>query len=203
MAINDWCDKNNKPEIHFPASFVNFCICIYNLRISYQSQEISLVNNDVSGDFCHAKYIPNLVALHACLLFGYLFMSTGQTFGDCPSPGNFEPIARARQQYVQFLWNQTSTPSLAHPYYLPVLQFQEPPTDPSDFTQSLPNCLNGGVFNSGGSCKKTRLTTTSAITFMAISRSIPRSVSASVSCLCIFYLANAALTTLTWSLGTS
>jgi hypothetical protein len=83
MAINDWCNKSHEPAIHFPASFLNFCIWIYNLRISYPASEIYLVDDDVSGAFRHAKYHPNLVALHSCFLFGYLFMSTGQTFGDC------------------------------------------------------------------------------------------------------------------------
>jgi hypothetical protein len=104
----------------------------------------------ISGAFRHAKYNPNLVALHACLLFGFLFMSTGQTFGNCSSPANFEPIARARQKYAQFLWSQATTLSLARPY-LPKLQFQPQPTDPNVFTQSTPASLNQGVFNLDGS----------------------------------------------------
>jgi hypothetical protein len=150
MAINDWCDKSNEPDIHFPVSFLNFCVWIYNLRISYPTRELYLVDDDVSGAFRHAKYNPNLVALHACLLFGFLFMSTGQTFGDCSSPANFEPIARARQQYAQFLWSQATTLHLARTY-LPKLQFQPQPTDPNVFTQSTPDSLNQGVFNSDGS----------------------------------------------------
>jgi hypothetical protein len=150
MAINDWCDKSNEPDIYFPASFLNFCVWIYNLRISYPMCELYLVDDDVSGAFRHAKYNPNLVALHACLLFGFLFMSTGQTFGDCSSPANFEPIARARQQYAQFLWSQKTTLSLARPY-LPKLQFQPHPTDSSVFTQATPDSLNQGVFNPDGS----------------------------------------------------
>jgi hypothetical protein len=132
MAINDWVDPLNEPAIHFPQSFLKFCIWIYNLRISYPYQEIYLVDDDVSGAFRHAKYNPNLVALHACLLFGFLFMSTGQTFGDSTSPANFEPLARARQQYAQYLWQQADTLLRAAPY-MPVLQFQAPPSDLSVF----------------------------------------------------------------------
>jgi hypothetical protein len=150
MDINDWCDKSNEPDIHFPASFLNFCVWIYNLRIFYPTQELYLVDDDVSGAFCHAKYNPNLVALHACLLFGFLFMSTGQTFGDCSSPVNFEPITCARQQYAQLLWLQPTTLRLDRPY-LPNLQLQSQPTDPNVFTQSTPDSLNQGVFNPDGS----------------------------------------------------
>jgi hypothetical protein len=150
MAINDWMDPSNEPAIHFPHSFNNFCIWIYNLRISYPNEEIYLIDDDVSGAFRHVKYNPNLVALHACILFGFLFMSTGQTFGNSPSPGNFEPLARARQQYAQFLWAQADTLLRAAPY-MPSIQFQAPPIDPSVFLQSTADSLNMGVFNCDGS----------------------------------------------------
>jgi hypothetical protein len=132
-----------------------FCIWIYNLCISYPHLEIyliddDLVDDDVSGAFRHAEYNPNLVASHSCILFGYLFMSTGQTFGDSPSPANFEPIARARQQYTQYLWAQPDTLDLASPY-LPELQFQQPPSDTSIFFQSTRDLMNQGVFNPDGS----------------------------------------------------
>jgi hypothetical protein len=45
MAINDWCDKSNEPDIHFPVSFLNFCVWIYNLRISYPTRELYLVDD--------------------------------------------------------------------------------------------------------------------------------------------------------------
>ncbi len=150
MAINDWVDPHNEPAIHFPKSFLKFCIWIYNLRISYPYLEIYLVDDDVSGAFRHAKYNPNLVALHACLLFGFLFMSTGQTFGDSTSPANFEPVARARQQYAQYLWQQADTLLRAAPY-MPTLQFQAPPADSRVFFQSTPDSLNTGVFHLDGS----------------------------------------------------
>jgi hypothetical protein len=35
MAINDWVDTHNEPDIHFPKSFLHFCIWTYNLRTSY------------------------------------------------------------------------------------------------------------------------------------------------------------------------
>jgi hypothetical protein len=149
MAINDWVDPANEPEIHFPKSFLALCIWLYNLRISYPDQEIYVADDDVSGAFRHGKYHPNLVALHACVLFGFLFMSTGQTFGDSPSPANFEPMARARQQYAQYLWYQADT-LLRASKYMPVLQFQAPPSDTSIFFQSTADSLNQGVFNRDG-----------------------------------------------------
>jgi hypothetical protein len=56
MAINDWVDPRNEPDIHFPESFLFFYVWIYNLRISYPHLEIYLIDDDVSGAFRHAKY---------------------------------------------------------------------------------------------------------------------------------------------------
>ena len=147
--MNDWVDPSNEPDIHFPKSFINFCIWLYNLRISYPTREIYVCDDDVSGAFRHSKYNPNLVALHACILFGFLFMSTGQTFGDSPSPANFEPIARGRQQYAMYLWHQADT-LLRAAKYMPSIKFQVPPANQVYFP-STADSLNQGVFNSDGS----------------------------------------------------
>jgi hypothetical protein len=152
MAINDWVDKANEPAIHFPLSFMKLCIWLYNLRISYPNEEIYLVDDDVSGAFRHAKYNPNLVVLHACILFGFINFSSGQTFGDTPSPANFEPFARARKQYAMYLWHQPDTVRLALPY-LPKIEFQPVPPSTFVFVQSTPDSLNQGVFNADGTRK--------------------------------------------------
>ena len=76
-------------------------------------------------------------------------MSTGQTFGDSPSPANFEPMARGRQQYAQHLWHQVDTLLLAAPC-VPRLRFQAPPTDPSIFFQPTADSFHTGVFDCHG-----------------------------------------------------
>jgi hypothetical protein len=152
MAINDWVDKANEPAIHFPLSFMKLCIWLYNVRISYPDEEIYLVDDDVSGAFRHAKYHPNLVVLHACILFGFIMFSTGQTFGDAPSPANFEPFARARQQCAMYLWHQKDALRLAAPY-LPKIEFQPAPPTALVFVKSTRDSLNQGVFNADGTRK--------------------------------------------------
>jgi hypothetical protein len=79
-----------------------------------------------------------------------IHVNHGQTFSDSPSPANFEPIARARQQHAQDLWQQANTLLRTAPY-MPKLQFQAPPTNSSVFFQSTPDSLNTGVFNLNGS----------------------------------------------------
>ncbi len=94
-AINDWTNKSNEPPIHFQTSFLKHCVWLWNMRITYPHTEIHPCDDDVAGAFRWNKYNPNLVAMHSYMLFGYLFMATGTTFGDNSSPKNWEPIARA------------------------------------------------------------------------------------------------------------
>ena len=143
FSINDWTSLCNEPILIFAGSKLKMMIWIWNLRISYPQQEIYPGDDDVSGAFRHSKYNPFLVALHSYLIYGYLVMATGQTFGDCASPSNWEPIARARQQFAMFLWTQADTLARAA-QYIPRLTFTEPPAD-SQYAQAATDSLNQGV----------------------------------------------------------
>jgi hypothetical protein len=138
MAINDYTSKTTEPEIVFPQAWINYLTWVWNLRITYPRDELYLGDGDVSGAFRQVKYNPNLVAMHAFLVFGVLFLSTGQTFGDCTSPANWEPVARNRQQKARYLWNQATT--LAHALkHLPTLHFAPAPLCPSPRHQPIPS----------------------------------------------------------------
>jgi hypothetical protein len=151
MAINDLTSKHTEPEIVFPQAWILYLTWIWNLRITYPREELYLGDDDVSGAFRQVKYNPNLVAMHAFLVFGVLFMSTGQTFGGCTSPANWEPVARNRQQYARFLWHQATTLMRAMKH-LPTLQFAAPPSTltVATFVQATPDSLNHGVLDNAG-----------------------------------------------------
>ena len=146
MAINNFTSKHSEPEIVFPLAWIRYLTWLWNLRITYPWLELYLGDDDVSGAFRQVKYNPNLVAMHAFLVFGVLFMSTGQTFGDCTSPANWEPVARNRQQYAQFLWRQVLTLAKGMKY-LPRLLFAPPPSSAvvATFAQATPDLLDTGV----------------------------------------------------------
>ena len=126
-GINDWTSKETEPPLHFAESFMKYLEWIYNLRITYPNREIYLGDDDVSGAFRHMKYNPNLVGMHSCVIAGYMSCSTGMTFGDNTSPSNFEPIADARRQLAQYLWNQHDTISQTAKY-LPAIQLAPLPS---------------------------------------------------------------------------
>ncbi len=151
MAINDWTNSDNEPQIVFPGSFMGHMVWLWNLRISYPREELYPGNDDVSGAFRHNKNNPNLVAMHAYMLLGYLYFATGNPFGGNTCPPNWEPIARARQQYAQYLWH---TPDIIQraKAYLPDILFAPDPTpqEVETFTQATKDSLNNGVFDAMG-----------------------------------------------------
>jgi hypothetical protein len=102
MAINNFTNKRTEPKIVFPKAWIFYLTWLWNLRNNYPRKELYLGDEDVSGAFRQVKYNPNLVAMHVFLVFEVLFMSTGQTFGDCASPATLEPVARNRLQYGTF-----------------------------------------------------------------------------------------------------
>ena len=152
FAINDWTSKENEPELVFPLSQKVYYTWLWNLRITYPRKEIYPGDDDVQGAFRHAKYNPLLVALHCIRIFGFLILMTGCTFGDNTSPQNFEPIARARSQFAQWIWkSMQNLLELAAPY-IPACTFAAPPTaaEVDTFTTATPDSKNTGVIDDAG-----------------------------------------------------
>jgi hypothetical protein len=108
-SINDWTNKQNEPGLEFAQSFEQTLIWIWNLRITYPKNEIYVCDDDASNAFKQVKYPPNLAGLHCYVVDGTLYAETEQTFGDCTSPSNWEPIALCRSQHAQALWNRADT----------------------------------------------------------------------------------------------
>jgi hypothetical protein len=82
---------------------------LYNMWISYPTDEIYAADDDVSGAFRHGKYHPNLVAMHSCTVLGRMVCSTGSTFGGSTSPGNFEVRGTCHLPMLGSKWLNTFT----------------------------------------------------------------------------------------------
>jgi hypothetical protein len=95
MAINDWTDKANEPQVVFPGSFFRLLRWVWNLCITYPDTAILLGDNDITGAFRLIKYNPWVVSMHGFVVDDFLGLATGQTFGDTASPNNFEVTAVA------------------------------------------------------------------------------------------------------------
>jgi hypothetical protein len=154
FAINDWCDLAKEPPFEFPQAFLHFLVWIWNLRISYPALKIMLGDNDIAGAFRLVKYHPNLVlALHGYTCDRFLGMATRQTFGNSPSPANFEPLAIAHKQHASWPWEHQPNQSLAHAQSL-VDRMSFPPEISTDvfptILQANSDSLNPAVLRDDG-----------------------------------------------------
>lgn len=94
-AFNDSVDKITEKEYHFPGSFVQFLIWVWNLRISYMHLAIFLCDDNIKNAFCLIKHNPVIVSYNVYVGFNLLAFATGQTFGGNYTPQNFDPLAEA------------------------------------------------------------------------------------------------------------
>ena len=154
FAINDWTSKLTEPEVQFPGSFLRLLIWIWNLRISYPHLAIFLGDNDVTNAFRLIKNNPGVVAMCGYRACGLLGFATGQTFGNCYSPANFEPAAIARQQHAQWLWTHKKEAVLERSaQYVSDIVLTTDPSDLRPFAKAEKDALNLGVFNADNSRK--------------------------------------------------
>lgn len=152
FAINDWTSKDTEPPLTFAGAELQFMVWVYNLRISYPSQEIYIADDDVSGAFRWLKYHPNLVALHTSIVCGLACLNTGGTFGDNTTPSNFDPIALARRLLAKYLWLHDPDSLADAAQFLPPVETSPPPTpeDIAAFCPADPDPLNPGVLDAAG-----------------------------------------------------
>ena len=152
FAINDWTSKDHEPPLTFAGAEMGFMVWLYNLRITYPTDEIYIADDDVSGAFRLMKYHPNCMAMHTSLQSGYCVVNTGGTFGDNTSPSNWDPIGLARRQLAWHLWKHDPTVEDRVLPYLPPLQLAPAPTDDVvlGFRRADADGLNRGVLDTAG-----------------------------------------------------
>jgi hypothetical protein len=141
---NHHISLDDEPEIIFGQAWTKFLISVYNLRITYPSKEIYLFDDDVAAAFRQCKYHPNVVSAKAYIIDAYLFVPTGQTFGDKSSPPSFETIGKARMALSEHL-SQGAEPVPEYADYLSDVKFGPPPPVDFQFAPATSDRLNPGA----------------------------------------------------------
>ena len=149
FAINDWTHKDTEPPIHCTNVEVPFLQWIWNLRISYPSEELYLGDDDVSGAFRWLKYHPNLVAMHTSIQCGLGVFNTGGTFGGNTTPSNWDVLQTARRHLSQWHWLHNTTVLAQGRLLLPPVRLL-PPAPTACFAIATPDDLNTGAFDTSG-----------------------------------------------------
>jgi hypothetical protein len=122
-AFNFCINKDCKPDIVFGHAWFRYLQRIYNLWISFPSLEILLFDDDVVAAFCQVKYHPNVISSKGYCDNRYVFIPTGLTFGDTPSPPSFEPFAGAHMALATNLNCQAKDSIPQYDDYLSAVQF--------------------------------------------------------------------------------
>jgi hypothetical protein len=102
--INRLVTLDTEPEITFGSALMAHLTYIWRTRASYPSSRILLYDDDVSGAFNQRVMHPDIVCANSSIWGPYLIISVGMHFGGTFCPSNFEPLARARCEIVQFLY---------------------------------------------------------------------------------------------------
>ena len=155
MAINDWTHKDDEYTVPSELAEIQLMIWMFNLRITYPSKELYLVDVDVSGAFRWLKYDPEVVGMHTSIQCGIGVFNTGGTFGDCTTPGNWYIFADVRKELAKWLWlHQQDIIQLADEY-LPELTIDPEPSEETvaSFAPAEPDSVNVGVLNPDGTRK--------------------------------------------------
>jgi hypothetical protein len=96
------------------------------------------------------KYHPNVISSKGYCDNRYLFIPTGLTFGDTPSPPSFEPFAGARMALATDLNFQAKDLIPQYDNYLSAVQFAPPPDAMVRFIPACPDSFNRGVLDDNG-----------------------------------------------------
>ena len=81
---------------------------IWNLRITYPTNNIIIHANDVKSCFRHIKHHPDVMGAFSYIIADVLFLQCGQTFGSDFSPQNWEVMRRMAEQLATNLFNDKS-----------------------------------------------------------------------------------------------
>jgi hypothetical protein len=102
--INRLVTLDTEPEITFGNALMAHLQYIWRIRATFPTSRILLYDDDVSSAFNQRAMHPDIVCANCALWGPYLIISVGMHFGGTFCPSNFEPIARARCEIVQFLY---------------------------------------------------------------------------------------------------
>ena len=180
-CINMMLPKDTEPEIIYGTTFMKHLNAIWNLRITYPTEDILLFDDDVKGAFRHNKYHPDIATAFSFIIEHLLYIPLGGTFGSITSPSNFEPIARARIHLANFLSDRTDL-LRKYKHIIDKVKFSEEPDKDTVFVQAVKDSIHKGIQDT----KKTiyNMFVDDSL-FAQIRRVMPHSMAASIEALYI------------------
>jgi hypothetical protein len=124
--VNRIVDKANEPEIVFGSTQLEYFEYLWRIRATFPTARIQQYSDDISSCFNQRQSHPETVSANASIYKGYLIFPTGMHFGGTWCPSNSEPIARAKSEMTEFLFNHCSHQLHLNADVLPKLKVHTP-----------------------------------------------------------------------------
>ena len=86
IFVNMMVNGKDEPEVVYGNVFLRHITRIYNLRISFPHEELSLFDDDVKETFRHSKDHPDVTEDFSFVIVTYFIVPVGHTFGSLVSP---------------------------------------------------------------------------------------------------------------------
>ena len=136
-------------DCQFGDTFEKLLTRIWNLRITYPSQDIILHANDVKSCFRQLKHHPDVAGAFSYVIADYLYLQCGLSFGSDFSPQNWEICRRIIEQLAEKLFDD-ETLVKKHAHYLDKLQWGKRLGKKSELSQAKACTLHKGVLDTQG-----------------------------------------------------
>ena len=105
-AYNLHLDKKNRtqvPRVYYQTALRRLWSRIYNLRVSYPTDDIIVYKDDLVAAFRRVRYHPDLAAANAFILGSFFMIPIGMVFGARDSPSWFCMISELRSLASRYL----------------------------------------------------------------------------------------------------
>jgi hypothetical protein len=124
--VNRLIDTSNEPEIVFGSTQLAYFEYLWRIRGTFLNTHIQQYSDDILSFFNQSQCHPELVSTNASMYKGYLIFPTGMHFGGKWCPANSKPIARAKAEMTEVLFNHCSFQLHLNRDVLPKLKIHAP-----------------------------------------------------------------------------
>jgi hypothetical protein len=144
-------DEDQNPTIYYGTAFLRYLVWLWNLRITYPTEDILQMTDDISAAFHRVLYHPDVAPGFASVWRQWLIVPASAIFGSKSSPGNYMWKGEMRahlSNHMALVPSSTDIPLVAR------LRLPPPPTDSekNSFCLATADSLHQGIiFRPNGS----------------------------------------------------
>ena len=153
-TMNEACSTAKEAPITFGYAYMALCIWIWNLRITFPTEELLLATVDFTACFRFPRIHPDLAAAFGFVIGAWFFAANAMVFGSITSATSWEPFRRAIAALSEAYFHRSDLLT-QHSDYLDMVQWSSEPTPDVSYVQAVADTQNRGVVDNDGHYKPT------------------------------------------------